>query len=157
VVSMTIFGIWHGVGAGFLLWGLYHGLLLVGHRMGQQLRNRTAAAAALPPAVGSVVSWAATFALVTLGWILFRSGSLGQTRSMLGALFAPSGWTHVSLRPNFYFLVLIAAAGYFLNAGAVRLVRRFQEHPVLDRLVWLVSPAYYAVSLVAVIAWSQQG
>ena len=33
VVAMVIFGAWHGLAATFLLWGLYHGLVLAGQRM----------------------------------------------------------------------------------------------------------------------------
>ena len=29
VLSMTLFGLWHGATATFIVWGLYHGLLLV--------------------------------------------------------------------------------------------------------------------------------
>ena len=37
--SMTLFGLWHGAKAVFLLWGLYHGVLLIAHRVIQQTRR----------------------------------------------------------------------------------------------------------------------
>lgn len=71
ILTMTIAGLWHGSSVLFILWGLYHGLLLV---IFKSLR--------LP----KLVSWAATFLLVNLGWILFRSQSIEQAVKMFKSL-----------------------------------------------------------------------
>ncbi len=39
VLSMVLFGLWHKASVLFLLWGCYHGVLLVLHRQFQQLRG----------------------------------------------------------------------------------------------------------------------
>jgi len=46
LISMTIFGLWHGATGGFVCWGLYQGVLLVGHRQVQGLRKRLGTTAA---------------------------------------------------------------------------------------------------------------
>lgn len=72
-------GLWHGASLTFLVWGLYHGLLLSVERL---LRS----VAGIYPAgfVGTVT----TVFLVTLGWIPFRSPDLEYawrfTRAVLG-------------------------------------------------------------------------
>ena len=40
IVSTVVFGLWHKASALFLLWGCYHGLLLVAHRLVQQFEGK---------------------------------------------------------------------------------------------------------------------
>src|ERR1700749_1531432 len=46
IVAFAVSGIWHGAAYNFVAWGLWHGLLLVGHR---QWRQRLPALAARVP------------------------------------------------------------------------------------------------------------
>jgi alginate O-acetyltransferase complex protein AlgI len=55
--SMTLFGLWHGAKTAFVLWGAYHGALLIAHRMIQQYRRRTGPT--LPAAADNLLSWCA--------------------------------------------------------------------------------------------------
>ena len=59
IISMTLFGLWHAVTLTFLLWGMYHGVLLVAHRLGQQLKRHLTLQ--LPPHLGLLLAGAATF------------------------------------------------------------------------------------------------
>jgi alginate O-acetyltransferase complex protein AlgI len=161
IISMTIFGIWHGAGGTFLLWGIYHGLLLAGHRVIQQARSKYRK----PDARGvswlfkygeTLTSWGATFLLVSLGWILFRANNLGQAGSMFRAVFTPAGYFRLSLRPNFYIMVAGIVLGYFVYVGVRKLFRSLEEFPVFARLSWVVSPVLYCAMIVAVIVWSRQ-
>jgi alginate O-acetyltransferase complex protein AlgI len=67
-VVFALCGFWHGASANFLLWGIYHGLFLVGERM---FRGRFAAAKA--------VGHGYTLLVVMFGWVLFRAESWSQT------------------------------------------------------------------------------
>lgn len=156
VISMTVFGMWHGVGPTFVLWGVYHGLLLVAHRQVQQLRRIRFSGVVLPGWLGASLSWGLTFTLMSLGWILFRANSLAQAGIMFRALLSPGTYTTLSLRPNFYILVVLTVVGYFSYVALRELLRRLQAHPIMARLVWLVSPVYYATAILAVIIWSKQ-
>lgn len=64
-LTMLIGGLWHGAGWGFILWGAYHGIWLIIERA-IGVRRPTSA-------VGTTVRVATTFAIVCLGWTLFRS------------------------------------------------------------------------------------
>src|SRR5205823_2033938 len=74
VISMVVFGFWHGATLTFVMWGLYNGLLLVGHRIGQRLNSRLPFK--LPRPMGALLSWASTFLLISLGYIFFRANDL---------------------------------------------------------------------------------
>jgi alginate O-acetyltransferase complex protein AlgI len=156
VISMTLFGLWHGAASTFVLWGVLQGLFLVAHRQFQKYRGGRGATAWGPGAVRACVSWALTFGAISLGWIMFRANSLGQAWAMYRALFTPSAYRTLALRPNFYVVVILCVAGYFLFEAARVLVRSASRLGAVRRFVWLASPVYYAVLILAVIAWSKQ-
>jgi alginate O-acetyltransferase complex protein AlgI len=71
-------GLWHGAGLTFIVWGLYHGSLLIIERLAaMHLRWRPS----------GFPCTAATFALVTIGWVFFRSPSLAAAGHYLTAMF----------------------------------------------------------------------
>jgi alginate O-acetyltransferase complex protein AlgI len=65
ILAFTASGIWHGAAYNFAVWGLWHGLLLVGHR---QWRQRFPALAARLP---DLVAVPITFLAVNIGWAFF--------------------------------------------------------------------------------------
>jgi alginate O-acetyltransferase complex protein AlgI len=76
LITMLLSGIWHGAGLNFLVWGLYHGVLLALHRFWVSLRARFAGrtAASIHPElnpVGKLAAGALTFLAVNFGWIFF--------------------------------------------------------------------------------------
>lgn len=69
VLTMFLGGLWHGAGVLFIVWGLYHGILLVIYRLfpiDDFLRRRFGRA-------GHVLSIVTFFHLVVIGWIFFRA------------------------------------------------------------------------------------
>src|ERR1017187_6077061 len=74
VLSMVLFGLWHNASLLFIIWGCYHGVLLVLHRQAQHLQRRFDWQ---PPAqLWTPLSWITTFTLGNLGWIFFPAHSL---------------------------------------------------------------------------------
>jgi hypothetical protein len=70
MATFLLSGLWHGASWNYVLWGLYHGMLLVVTRAGQPVRRESGASIALlqiPP----------MFLLTMIGWLLFRETSLG--------------------------------------------------------------------------------
>ncbi|MFQ5739095.1 MAG: MBOAT family O-acyltransferase [Acidobacteriota bacterium] len=152
VVSMIVFGMWHGVGAHFVLWGGYHGLLLVAHRKVQQLRPARPGRQA-STWLGDSLGWALTFLLVTCGWVLFRARDLGQAAHMYASLFRPGRQSLLS--PDFYWLVALAGGGYFTCSALKRSLARLKASPKIDFLLWLATPVYLATIILLVIVWSE--
>ena len=71
-------GFWHGSKWTFVIWGLYHGLFLLIERSGfDQILNR----------VYRPIRIAYTLLVVMVGWVLFRSETLGQGKAYLEKMF----------------------------------------------------------------------
>jgi alginate O-acetyltransferase complex protein AlgI len=67
LLTMLVSGLWHGASMNFVVWGLYHGLLLVTHRLWRTWRPLIGE----PPAWKSIASTALTLISVNLGWAFF--------------------------------------------------------------------------------------
>ena len=110
MLSMVLFGLWHKATGLFLLWGVYHGVLLVMHRQFQQLQKTLDWE---PPAgLWAPLSWFGTMSLISLGWVFFRASSLQQTVQMLSAVFSPASYLSSFLSASLYLLVAALAVGY---------------------------------------------
>jgi D-alanyl-lipoteichoic acid acyltransferase DltB (MBOAT superfamily) len=109
VIVMTVVGLWHGAGLTFILWGTWHGLLMVGHRLVQPFVARSSERS---QKLLGVAGWVVTMLLVQPAWVLFRAPTIGQAGGMLRTMFLLRG-----LRPAFtvndYLLVLFGLAAYF--------------------------------------------
>jgi alginate O-acetyltransferase complex protein AlgI len=115
-VSMVVFGLWHRASWPFLLWGCYQGLLLVLHRQWQVAKRSVGWGWEGP--VASLISWAATFGAVTLGWIFFRAPSLQVAMAMVKTALSPSKLHVIHVPRSTYLLVVYSAVGYFAALGA---------------------------------------
>jgi alginate O-acetyltransferase complex protein AlgI len=84
LITMLICGIWHGSGWTFVLWGLYHGILLAGYYAirGDQRTPKNAPQNKL----GNVCSILLMQQLAAIGWILFRLNHLSDLPTYLHAL-----------------------------------------------------------------------
>ena len=116
VISMTLFGLWHGAKLTFIVFGIYHGLILVLHRVGQQIR-RWFPILCRPHSLGPFLSWGTTFLLMSLGFICFRANTLGDAVSMCGAAFSPRAYWHFAMPRSFYILTSAIVGGYFALEG----------------------------------------
>src|SRR5262245_10620133 len=112
VASMTLFGLWHGAKSTFIVYGIYHGLLLVMHRLGQQMKRRWSIPRP-PRYLGRFLSWGTTFLLVSLGFVCFRANSLSEAVSMCRSAFSPSAYRYFAMPLDFYILTSAIVVGYF--------------------------------------------
>nr|MBP7992782.1 MBOAT family protein [Candidatus Magasanikbacteria bacterium] len=77
IIVFALSGIWHGANWTFLVWGLYHGLFIVLDKAGLvRLTER------LPKIFNAII----TFVLVMIGWVFFRSDTIGQAVQFIGAM-----------------------------------------------------------------------
>jgi alginate O-acetyltransferase complex protein AlgI len=78
-LTMGLIGLWHGPTAAFVLWGLYHAVLLIAFHAARPRKGSPWDRAQRP----------LTFVAVTFGWVLFRSrdlaGALTTWQGMIGA------------------------------------------------------------------------
>ena len=67
IIAMVIFGLWHKASMLFVIWGCYHGVLLVLHRQLQQLHRKLNWQTSSGPL--TFLSWLLTVAVISFGWI----------------------------------------------------------------------------------------
>jgi len=92
LITMVLGGLWHGAAWTFVLWGLFHGLLLIAYRSAQQVSVVRRWLLGTAP-VARALGWALMFHFTCFGWLIFRARSWRQLRDMTGSLFfefAPS-------------------------------------------------------------------
>jgi alginate O-acetyltransferase complex protein AlgI len=100
LATFLLSGLWHGASWNYVLWGLYHGVLLIVTRAGR---------IAKPPA-GTFSPWllvpqiAGMFLLTNLGWLLFRETSLSAIVRDL--TLSPFGGTTVDRQAAAYLFML---------------------------------------------------
>ncbi|MBR6206474.1 MAG: MBOAT family protein [Oscillospiraceae bacterium] len=105
-------GLWHGASWTFVVWGLFHGALLLLEEAVPFLRR-------IPKALGHFL----TLLAVTLGFVVFRADTLSGAAAFLGRMFAGFDFSASAmvlpvrlLTP--FFLVMLAAA--VLCSGVLR-------------------------------------
>jgi len=116
-VVMLLGGLWHGAKWNFVVWGAYHGLLLICERW----RSKTSLYSKLPWAVRVGM----TFVLVLLSWVLFRADDLTAALNYFAAMFGLAAVSPASvlLRAELYtplhvLAIALAAALVFQPAQA---------------------------------------
>lgn len=77
LTTMLLIGLWHGAAWTFVAWGAYHGLLLTLERWWPAPKAGR---------WGRFLRGALTFHVVGVGWVLFASGSFGETLRYLAGL-----------------------------------------------------------------------
>jgi alginate O-acetyltransferase complex protein AlgI len=90
IITMLISGLWHGANWTFVLWGLFHGLLLVAERL-VKISGLSKAAGALPSFLLVPLQISLMFSLVALGWLLFRAPTIEVAGTYLAALWNNTG------------------------------------------------------------------
>ncbi|HEY8372575.1 MAG TPA: MBOAT family protein [Pseudonocardiaceae bacterium] len=81
-IVFLLTGFWHGANWTFVIWGVYHGALLVIERVFGWDKSPVNTAA-------WVGRRALTFLLVVIGWVFFRAPDVGTALSILGHMFVP--------------------------------------------------------------------
>jgi alginate O-acetyltransferase complex protein AlgI len=140
LVTMGLGGLWHGANLTFLVWGLFHGMLLILERPTEGLRRRW------PLAVRRAV----TLLFVFVGWTIFRADDMGQALRILSSMSGSRGVLATAspdllMRHGFAALWLLPAVAYAL-VFCPRLVV-----PPEERESWPL-PAEVAISVLFVLA-----
>ena len=134
LLTMVLGGLWHGAAWTFVIWGLYHGVLLILHRVASPWLKRIQPADPVDRACWTGLRIVVTFHLVCLGWLIFRSQSIDQIAGMLAAII---------YRPA------IPAAAYLIPVAVTIIplgLYEFSQY-VADDLQWIARTPWYVRSL----------
>jgi D-alanyl-lipoteichoic acid acyltransferase DltB (MBOAT superfamily) len=155
LLTMLLGGLWHGANWTFVIWGTYHGILLIIHRFFKpQL-------AMIPEPRNIIVrkTWFMIrviffFHLVCLGWLMFRAQSLNQLVDMLKAIAFNFNLANavsitsalIGLGFFIWFLLLVQLKQYFSND----LMAVYKGNPVFKA-------AFYVVCFYLILIWGVTG
>jgi alginate O-acetyltransferase complex protein AlgI len=139
IIVMLLGGLWHGIGWTFVVWGLLHGVGLVGLRVFQNVRGRRTAT--VWGRYGSVFF---TFQFVCLTWVFFRSPDMGTAMAVLGRI----GSGTFTVDNMSWAMVGVMAAGVAVHAIPVRWFERTAE--VFGRAPFVVQGAGLAAVVLAI-------
>jgi alginate O-acetyltransferase complex protein AlgI len=144
-LTMFLSGLWHGAAWTFVLWGLYHGLLLLLHaQVGSRLRAKLSSADGALIRLGS---WLWCFHLVAFGWILFRAKDLEQFSTVVRSItHDAAGLFTGGAGPTTQQLGFCAAMFGFIGLSAIE--RRYR---LLDK-IWASSLASVVFASVLIVA-----
>ncbi len=152
IITMTVSGLWHGASINFVLWGFFHGVLLVVHKIYADLSH---------PKLGGIINtrtyillaWLLTFIATLYGWLLFRVEDVGAIASYSHSLL--TDWSHMDIATLLLFqiapFVAIAVMMDFIESRALNIeqseVRKW--NPLMG--------VYFAVLLLLIVLIGQEG
>lgn len=151
-IVFVLTGFWHGAEWTFLVWGLFHGGLLILERVSGYGAREPSGPLEL------VARRALTILLVIIGWVFFRAEDLGSALNFLKVMFVPTFGpvpdAILAVQTNHRMVVLALALLVFLMPAKLvmgRLIERFDYQPaaVLRVAILFVAAPYAAISVAA--------
>ena len=118
VAVFLLTGLWHGANWTFVIWGAYHGVLLIWERVTGQRPTGDGSV----PAV--VLRRALVLLAVMIGWVLFRAESFSQAAQFLRSMFSLPGTEFaydlsIALTNRNTLILVLAVAVFFLPRSFV--------------------------------------
>jgi D-alanyl-lipoteichoic acid acyltransferase DltB (MBOAT superfamily) len=125
LITFLLSGLWHGASWNYVLWGLYHGLLLAITRA----RSIGGARERLRPRWLAVPQIAGMFVLTLVGWLLFRETELAAIVRDLQ--LSPFGVTELDRQTGLYLFLLafLYSIPLWIQSAWVELHRTVQPAP----------------------------
>lgn len=135
-VVWLLTGIWHGAGWTFLLWGMMYFVVLTVERVFKIGRERE-----LP----KILSHIYTMVVVTVGWTIFQSPSLGIAFQYLKAMFGVGAGGILDATALFYLKdnwIFFFLAGIFVTPIGRKMEKYFRLHQMLLGFILLLVIIY---------------
>jgi D-alanyl-lipoteichoic acid acyltransferase DltB (MBOAT superfamily) len=144
MLTMILGGLWHGAAWTYVFWGLYQGILLVGHRLASPWLERVQPVDPVDRASWKALRIVVTFQLICIGWLIFRADSMAQALGML---------TMIVGRPVIpaarYIVPLLAVTIPLLVVELIQYVSN--DLDVVARMPWYVRSGFYTACFYAIV------
>lgn len=143
VITMALGGLWHGAAWTFVIWGIFHALLLCAQRAASSIL-RLNASPTLPTRILKTIFM---FHAICLGWLFFRASDWANVQVMLASLF---DFTPAELRGKRVLMLILCCAIAHLPGEKLALGNAIRKLPALGQgafaalCLWtllLISPA----------------
>jgi alginate O-acetyltransferase complex protein AlgI len=141
MITMLLGGLWHGARYNFILWGLFHGVILSAHRL--LTGNKQSS---VDSKFVTVVKIVFMFHLTLFGWLLFRAESLSQISNMSRVLL--TGWTHLE---SSIVMLKYMAPGLICLAVYEFFQLKTKNLEVINRAPWLVRVLFLSLCISVVL------
>lgn len=146
-ITMLLGGLWHGANWTFVAWGAYHGALLIAFRPFEKM-HADKVSHTLPLRVLKTVVF---FHLVCLGWLLFRSDTIGQATTMARFMF-----TDFTVTP----MISYGAACILFFAGPLLLLEAWYERSSdllrLIKIHWIPRALVYCYFVLMILIFQPE-
>lgn len=117
-LTWAIMGLWHGANWAFVVWGIYHSILIYLERQIQKTRFYSL----IPKSVNPFLGWLITLPLAMLGWLPFRENSLEKVMLMTKKIILFENFFNRSFNENVYlvcfsmmfFIIVVFLIEYYL-------------------------------------------
>ena len=158
LLAMAVCGFWHGAQWTFIIWGIWHGILLVLNQT--ILKNFLPLPGDSSKGCYTLKIWLGTvftFALVTVGWVFFRATTLKNALEILSSMLVFKGGLHRAvLRENAILVVLTL----FFGLVTIQIMKEWPKRwdylsPYLDPAKRILKPVAYALLILAVIIFDK--
>jgi alginate O-acetyltransferase complex protein AlgI len=146
ILVMLLGGLWHGIGWPFVIWGLLHGIGLVGLNLYQTIRGRTKA-----PEWRRRISIFFTFNYVCLTWVFFRAPDFHTAIEVLARL----GSMTFTINNISWTMLAVMLAGVAVHASPTRWFKRAVE--IFGEQHFVVQGATLAAVVLLIEALSGRG
>jgi len=149
-IVMLLAGLWHGANWVFVLWGAYHGALLMVYRVLPPFNRLQAKDGAWTWRDAVAVPLMLVFTLV--GWAIFRSPSVSHLGAWFGALGNWDASLGLSWQASSLWLLIHILPLILLQA----LAWKYRDEATLDHVPWVTRGLVYAVMLLLIVSSGEQ-
>ncbi len=160
LIVMLIAGIWHGAAWGYIVWGIVHGIALVIHRLTETMSQRWQLLAKFwQTALGILLAWLLTQAMVFFSWIFFRLPNLSQATLVLQHFWSYGGDVQFTQKvyqeamglERYHVTILVFAVVLLMN------LTYWSQQKLKLQLNWPLKLALVPLCLFAVSLFAPQG
>jgi ethanolamine transporter EutH len=149
---MFLVGLWHGASWNFIVWGLFHGCLLVVYRLIEIRTGREATVSLSTNRIGNYLKVFVLFNLIAIGWLLFRSDSILQAFHMLCRGLTDFGGT------DLFYYCLVSGMVYILPTLLFEAwIFRSEDLLKFTKEKWIVQGIVYGVVMMCLMIFQPVG
>ncbi|MFT3679159.1 MAG: MBOAT family O-acyltransferase [Ferruginibacter sp.] len=99
--TWAIMGFWHGANWTFVIWGLYHAVLVTLHRLSLKYTK------GINTTFRNIAGWCISLPFLMLGWIPFRVTTLKGVGEYFKKIITPGQYTWLGMRENNYLITFM--------------------------------------------------
>lgn len=145
MITMLLGGLWHGAAWTFVVWGAFHGLIIIATH---QLGNSAAFAgfAQSQQFFNKLFKWIITFYLVLIGWVFFRATGMDSAWQIIAQMHTFSGLPDPGSKALIIFGLTVAAL-FFMHILDYFVLNKTQQWMARWWLFWPLLILIQAVCL----------